>query len=189
VIAMAVKDLPGKQRQWGIILGAGGAVVIRVICTFLVAQLLNMQFIKLIGGAVIIWIAVKLLTEGAKEECKDRECGSLWQALWVIIVADLSMGIDNMLAVGAASHGNLFLLLFGLMLSIPFVVFMSNMLSKLMDKYPIILWLGAAILGGAAGMYCGARLQKHAPARAIKWLLVGVLLFTALTYVVQFFVG
>lgn len=151
VIAMAVKDLPPKQRHWGIILGAGGAVVIRVICTFAVAQLLNMQFIKLIGGAVIIWIAVKLLTEGAKEECKDHECGSLWQALWVIIVADLSMGIDNMLAVGAASHGNLFLLLFGLMLSIPFVVFMSNMLSKLMDKYPIILWLGAAILGKVGG--------------------------------------
>ena len=151
VIAMAVKNLPGRQRLWGIALGAGGAVVVRVICTFLVAQLLNMQFIKLVGGAVIIWIAVKLLNEGAKEECQDRECGSIWQALWIIIVADMSMGIDNMLAVGAASHGNLFLLLFGLALSIPFVVFMSNMLSKLMDKYPIILWAGAAILGKVGG--------------------------------------
>ncbi len=151
VIAMACKNLEGKKRLWGIGLGAGGAVVIRVICTFLVAQLLNMQFIKLVGGAVIIWIAVKLLTEGSKEECKDHECGSLWHALWIIIVADMSMGIDNMLAVGAASHGNLFLLLFGLALSIPFVVFMSNMLSKLMDKYPIILWAGAAILGKVGG--------------------------------------
>jgi YjbE family integral membrane protein len=111
VIAMAVKNLPGRQRLWGIALGSGGAVVIRVICTFLVAQLLNMQFIKLVGGAVIIWIAVKLLTEAAKEECHGRECGSIWQALWIIIVADMSMGIDNMLAVGAASQGNLFLLL------------------------------------------------------------------------------
>ena len=152
VIAMAVKNLPGRQRLWGIALGAGGAVIIRVICTFLVAQLLNMQFIKLIGGVVIIWIAVKLLTESAKEEeCGGRECGSIWQALWIIIVADMSMGIDNMLAVGAASHGNLFLLLFGLALSIPFVVFMSNMLSKLMDRYPIILWAGAAILGKVGG--------------------------------------
>jgi len=151
VIAMAVKNLPDKQRLWGISLGAAGAVVIRVICTFLVAQLLNLQFIKLVGGAVIIWIAVKLLTEGAEDECEDRECGSLWQAFWIIVVADLSMGIDNMLAVGAASHGNLFLLIFGLMLSIPFVVFMSNLLSKLMDKYPIILWLGAAILGKVGG--------------------------------------
>jgi len=151
VIAMAVKNLPGKQRLWGIGLGAGGAVVIRVICTFLVAQLLNMPFIKLVGGAVIIWIAVKLLTDAAEEECHNKECGSIWQALWIIIVADMSMGIDNMLAVGAASKGNLFLLLFGLALSIPFVVFMSNMLSKLMDKYPIILWAGAAILGKVGG--------------------------------------
>jgi YjbE family integral membrane protein len=151
IIAMAVKNLPGRQRLWGIALGSGGAVVIRVICTFLVAQLLNIQFIKLFGGAVIIWIAVKLLTEAAKEECHGRECGSIWQALWIIIVADMSMGIDNMLAVGAASQGNLFLLLFGLALSIPLVVFMSNMLSKLMDRYPTILWAGAALLGKVGG--------------------------------------
>ena len=142
VIAMAVKNLHGKKRKLGIILGAGGAVVVRVACTFVVAQLLNMQYVKLIGGAVIIWIAVKLLTEGAEEESHGKEAQTLWQALWVIIVADLSMGIDNMLAVGAASHGNLFLLLFGLILSIPFVVFMSTMLAKLMDRYPIILWIG-----------------------------------------------
>jgi YjbE family integral membrane protein len=151
VIAMAVRNLPEKQRLWGIALGAGAAVVVRVVATFLVAQLLNIQFIKLVGGAVIIWIAVKLLSEGAEEECKDKECGSIWQAVWIIIVADMSMGIDNMLAVGAASHGNLFLLLFGLVLSIPFVVFMSNLLSKLMNKYPIILWLGAGILGKVGG--------------------------------------
>ena len=151
VIAMAVRNLPVKQRLWGIVLGAGAAVIVRVIATFLVAQLLNIQFIKLVGGAVIIWIAVKLLSEGADEECRERECGSIWQAVWIIVVADMSMGIDNMLAVGAASHGNLFLLLFGLVLSIPFVVFMSNILAMLMNKYPIILWLGAGILGKVGG--------------------------------------
>jgi YjbE family integral membrane protein len=151
VIAMAVRNLQGKRRQLGIILGAGGAVVIRVLCTFLVAQLLNLSFVKLVGGAVIIWIAVKLLTDCSKKECRERECGSLWQALWVILVADLSMGIDNMLAVGAASHGNLFLLLFGLALSIPFVVFMSNLLSRWMERWPIILWIGAAVLGRVGG--------------------------------------
>ena len=151
VIAMAVKNLHGKKRQWGIILGAGGAVLVRVACTFVVAQLLNMKYVKLIGGAVIIWIAIKLLTETADEECHGKEAQSIWQALWIIIVADMSMGIDNMLAVGAASHGNFFLLLFGLILSIPFVVFMSTMLAKLMDRYPIILWLGAALLGKVGG--------------------------------------
>lgn len=151
VIAMAVKNLQGRDRRMGIILGSGGAVLIRVVCTFLVSQLLNMSFVKLIGGAVIIWIAVKLLTEGTKEESHGQECSSVWQALWIIIVADLSMGIDNMLAVGAASHGNLFLLLFGLLLSIPMVVFMSTWLSRLMDRYPIILWIGAAVLGKVGG--------------------------------------
>jgi YjbE family integral membrane protein len=151
VIAMAVKNLQGRKRTWGIILGAGGAVLVRVACTFMVAQLLNMMYVKMIGGAVIIWIAVKLLTEGAEEKRLDKEVNSLWQALWVIIVADLSMGIDNMLAVGAACHGNFFLLLFGLILSIPFVVFMSTLLARLMDRYPIILWLGAALLGKVGG--------------------------------------
>jgi YjbE family integral membrane protein len=151
VIAMAVKNLPARQRLWGIALGSGGAVVVRVLCTFAVAQLLVMPYVKLIGGAVILWIAVKLLTQGAEEHHATKEAAGLWQALWIIVIADLSMGIDNMLAVGAASHGNLFLLLFGLGLSIPFVVFMSNMLSKLMDRYPIILWVGAAILGKVGG--------------------------------------
>jgi len=151
VIAMACKNLHGTKRKLGIVLGAGGAVVVRVLCTFLVAKLLNMPFIKLLGGAVIIWIAVKLLVEGSHEEVAEREATGIIQALWIIIVADLSMGIDNMLAVGAASHGNLFLLLFGLILSIPFVVFMSSLLAKLMDRYPIILWAGAAVLGKVGG--------------------------------------
>jgi len=159
VIAMAVRNLPQRQRTWGIALGAGGAVLIRVLCTFLVAQLLVMPYVKLVGGAVIVWIAVKLLTQGTethqghREETHQghQEAAGLWQALWIIIVADLSMGIDNMLAVGAASHGSMLLLLFGLGLSIPFVVFMSNMLAKLMDRYPIILWVGAAILGRVGG--------------------------------------
>ena len=177
VIAMAVRNLPAKQRLWGIALGAGAAVVVRVIATFLVAQLLNIQFIKLVGGAVIIWIAVKLLSEGADEECKERECGSIWQAVWIIIVADMSMGIDNMLAVGAASHGNLFLLLFGLVLSIPFVVFMSNILAMLMNKYPIILWLGAGILGKVGGEMMITDPWVHGLLNPPKWVEYAVMVF------------
>ena len=177
VIAMAVRNLPAKQRLWGIALGAGAAVVVRVIATFLVAQLLNIQFIKLVGGAVIIWIAIKLLSEGADEECRERECCSIWQAVWIIVVADMSMGIDNMLAVGAASHGNLFLLLFGLVLSIPFVVFMSNILAMLMNKYPIILWLGAGILGKVGGEMMITDPWVHGLLNPPKWVEYAVMVF------------
>ena len=177
VIAMAVRNLPAKQRLWGIALGAGAAVVVRVIATFLVAQLLNIQFIKLVGGAVIIWIAVKLLSEGADEECENKECGNIWQAVWIIIVADMSMGIDNMLGVGAASHGNFFLLLFGLVLSIPFVVFMSNILSKLMNKYPIILWLGAGILGKVGGEMMITDPWVHGLLNPPEWVEYAVMVF------------
>jgi len=150
VIAMAVRSLPRKQRLWGIMLGAGAAVVLRVVLTFFVAQLLEISFIKLAGGILIAWIAVKLFLEGAPEE-KDREARSLWQAMRLIVIADITMSTDNVLAVAAASHGNLFLLIFGLALSIPFVVFTSNLLAMLMDRYPIIIYLGAAVLGRVAG--------------------------------------
>ncbi|AEB08400.1 TerC family protein [Desulfobacca acetoxidans] len=149
VIAMAVRSLPRRQRQWGIILGAGAAVLLRVVLTFFVAKLLTVEFIKLAGGALIAWIAVKLFVEGAPEQA-DKEAKTLIQAMWLIVVADITMSTDNVLAVAGASHGNLFLLLFGLALSIPFVVFTSNLLSMLMDRYPIIIYLGAAILGRVA---------------------------------------
>jgi YjbE family integral membrane protein len=151
IIAMAVRGLPATQRKKGIIFGAGAAVLLRVICTFVTAQLLRIQYVKLGGGAVIIWIAVKLLMEGAHEENLKQEAKTIWQAVWVIVVADITMSIDNMLAVGGASKGNLFLLLFGLGLSIPLVVFTSNLLSLLMDKYPIIIYIGAAVLGRVGG--------------------------------------
>ena len=153
VIALAVQNLQGKQRRLGIVLGAGGAVLIRVIATFVCAQLLQLQFVKLAGGAIIIWIAFKLMIMQAEgsEEVHGKTAGNLWQALWIIIVADMSMAIDNMLAVGGACHGNLFLLLFGLILSIPLVVCGAGLLSMLMTRFPIIVWIGAAILGKVGG--------------------------------------
>jgi YjbE family integral membrane protein len=150
VIAMAVRSLPRRQRRWGIMLGSGAAVLLRVVLTFFVAQVLGIQFIKLAGGVLIAWIAVKLFIEGAPEQA-DKEAKTLLQAMWLIVVADITMSTDNVLAVAGASHGNLFLLAFGLALSIPFVVFTSNLLSMLMDRYPIIIYIGAAVLGKVAG--------------------------------------
>lgn len=151
VIAMAVRSLPKEQRKKGIIFGAGAAVLLRVVLTFFVAQLLLVSYVKLAGGILITWIAVKLFVEGAPDEANGRKATTIWQAIKIIVIADITMALDNMLAVGGASHGNIFLLLFGLGLSIPFVVLTSNLLSMLMDKYPVIIYIGAAVLGKVAG--------------------------------------
>ena len=150
VIAMAVRGLPPHQRRRGIALGAGAAVVIRVAITFFVAQLLQVGYVKLAGGVVILWIAVKLFVEGGGGAEPARHAASAWDAIKIIVIADLSMSLDNMLAVGGASQGHLGLLVFGLALSIPFIVFTSDLLSRLMDRFPVILYLGAAILGKVA---------------------------------------
>ncbi|HQN20454.1 MAG TPA: TerC family protein [Syntrophobacteraceae bacterium] len=151
VIAMAVRSLPQEQRKKGILFGAGAAVLLRVVLTFFIAQLLQINYIKLVGGMLILWIAVKLFVEGVPEEGMRKEATTIFQVIKVIVIADITMSTDNMLAVAGASQGNLFLLLFGLGLSIPLIVFTSNLLSMLMDRYPIIIYLGAAILGKVGG--------------------------------------
>jgi YjbE family integral membrane protein len=151
VIAMAVRSLPRKQRIRGIAFGAAAAVILRVGLTFIAAQLLTLSFIKFAGGVLITWIAVKLFMEGAPDDKFQKEVKTLKQAVVTIVIADLVMSTDNILAVAGASHGNIFLLIFGLGLSIPFVVFTSNLLSMLMDRFPVIIYIGAAILGRVAG--------------------------------------
>ncbi len=147
VIAMAVRSLPRSQRQKGILIGAAGAVFLRVILTFFVARFLQTPYLKLVGGVLILWLAVKLFTDVNQENDEDKEANTIWQALKIIVIADITMSLDNMLGVGAASRGNLFLLVFGLATSIPIMIFTSNLLSMLMDKYPIIITIGAALLG------------------------------------------
>jgi YjbE family integral membrane protein len=150
VIALAVKSLPRQKRLLGVAFGAGFAVALRIILTFFAAQLLMISYVKFIGGALIFWIAVKLLIQDVEAEESGKEATNIWSAIWIIVVADVTMSTDNILALAGASKGNLFLLLFGLILSIPFVVFTSTLLARLMDKYPIIVYLGAAVLGKVA---------------------------------------
>jgi YjbE family integral membrane protein len=150
VIALAVKSLPRQKRMAGVAFGAGFAVLLRIVLTFFAAQLLMISYVKLIGGLLIFWIAVKLLIQDVEAEESGKEATNIWNAIWIIVVADVTMSTDNVLALAGASKGNLFLLLFGLILSIPFVVFTSTLLARLMDKYPIIVYLGAAVLGKVA---------------------------------------
>ena len=124
----------------------------RIGLTFFASQLLLVQFVKLLGGVLILWIAVKLLADAADEGVLGvKHARSIWQAMWYIVVADVTMSTDNILAIAGTSQGNLWLLIFGLGLSIPFVVFTSTLLARIMDRWRVIVWLGAAILGRVGG--------------------------------------
>jgi YjbE family integral membrane protein len=151
VIAMAVKSLPDKQRKQGIVYGTAIAVVLRIVLTFFAAKLLDVPFMKLAGGILIAWIAVKLFLEEGSEDTGEKKVKGVWKAVGTILVADLVMSVDNVLAVAGASKGNMVLLVTGLGMSIPIVVFASGFLSKLMGRFPIITWVGAAVLGRVAG--------------------------------------
>jgi YjbE family integral membrane protein len=150
VIALAVRGLPGPMRKWGIILGSLLAVLLRIVLVAFAVALLKVAFLKLVGGALILWIAVKLFTEGHGDE-HVQESASVWQAVKVILIADLVMSIDNVLAIAGAASGNMLLIIIGLATSIPLIVGTSALLTMLMDKYPIIITIGAAILGKVGG--------------------------------------
>lgn len=151
VIAMAVRTLPRRQQRLGIFWGATGAVVFRVILTFVAAQLLLLPYLQLVGGLVLVWIALKLLREESGGEGKVRHGTTMGEAIRIIIIADLIMSTDNVLAVAAASEGSFFLLLFGLGLSIPIVVGGAAFIATLMNRYGWIVYVGAGILGEVAG--------------------------------------
>jgi YjbE family integral membrane protein len=189
VIALAVKSLPRRQRMYGIAFGTIIAVVLRIALTFFAAQLLMMKFVKLVGGVLIYWIGVKLLLQDVTQEDGGREASTLMSAVWIILVADATMSLDNILALAGASKGNLFLLLFGLALSIPLVVGTSSLLSRLMDRFPVIVYLGAAILGKVAAemiftdsVVAGVFPLPHLWLRVLEAVGAGLVVITALVW-------
>lgn len=146
VIGMAANRLPLSNRRRAIIIGGAGAVILRVIFTALVALLLDVPLIQAAGGLLLIWIAYRLVKPQHSEEAKVTEADTLIQAIRTIILADAVMSLDNMLAVGAAAHGELWLLLFGLGLSIPLLLFGSALISRLLSRVPVLTWVGVVIL-------------------------------------------
>jgi YjbE family integral membrane protein len=151
VIALACHALPARQRFWGMILGAAGAVVLRIVLTGMATRLLELPYLKLIGGAVLLfYIAPKMLVpdDGDGEgKSPDR----LWSAVRTIVAADIVMSIDNVLAVAVAAQGSLLLLAIALALSIPFVVGGATIISAFLNKFPLLIWLGAGLLGWIGG--------------------------------------
>jgi YjbE family integral membrane protein len=150
VIALAVRSLPAREQFYGRIFGTGGAVALRLIFVFLVTWLMQIPLLQLVCGLLLIWIAVKLVRPAQESEEKVRSGATLKEAIGVIIVADVVMSLDNVLAISAAANGDLRLVVFGLLLSIPLVVWGSGVLAKMMNRYPAIIWVGGGVLGFVA---------------------------------------
>ncbi len=147
VIAMAVRSLPTRERRIGTICGAATAVILRVALTTVAAQLLTVPYVQIGGGLLVIWIAVKVMLDASDPPDAAHAPNRFYQAIWYIVAADLTMSTDNILAIAGASHGHIGLIVFGLCLSIPFVVLSSNLLADLMDRFPWMIYLGVGILG------------------------------------------
>lgn len=151
VIALAARSLPPRQQKQAISWGAGAAVVLRIVLTVVAVEMLKLSWLKLIGGVLLFWIALKLLVpeeEGGEEvDASDN----LWVAVKTILIADLVMSLDNVIAVAAVAKDSFMLLVLGLLISIPLVIFGATLLMKLMGRYPVIITIGAALIGYVAG--------------------------------------
>jgi YjbE family integral membrane protein len=157
VIALAVRHLPRKQQWQGRIYGTLGAVALRLLFIFLITYVLMIPLAQAAGGLLLLWIAVKLLNQDASGH-EVRHGNTLWEAVWIIVLADVVMSLDNVLAVAAAAHGDMLVVILGVGISIPIVIWGSSLLSLLMARFPWIVDLGAAILG-----WVGGRMAVHDP--------------------------
>jgi YjbE family integral membrane protein len=151
VIALACRGLEPRQRLWGMILGAGVAVILRIIFTFIVVTLMELPYLKLVGGLALIVIAAKLLVPEEEDEEGVQSAAHLWAAVQIVAIADIVMSLDNVIAVAAAANGSVPLLVLGLAISIPLIVAGAALIMALLNRLPILVWAGAALLGWIAG--------------------------------------
>ena len=151
VIALAARSLPPAQQRKAIFWGSGAAVVLRIALTVVAAWLLGLSFLQIVGGCLLLWIGTQLLTGEEEGDDGAKENGTLMTAVRTILIADLVMSLDNVIAVAAAAQGSMLLLILGLAISIPLVIFGSTLMIKLMERFPIIVVLGAALIGWVAG--------------------------------------
>ena len=151
VIALACRSLPEKQRKWGILLGAAAAVGLRIIFALAVSYLLGVPLLKVVGALLLFWIAIKLVLDEGGDGHHVESADSLWKAVRTIAIADAVMSLDNVVAIAAAARGHAELFIFGLLLTIPLIIFGSQLILKLISRFPALIWFGAALLGWIAG--------------------------------------
>jgi YjbE family integral membrane protein len=152
VIAMACRSLPPRERLWGMIIGAGFASILLVVFTGIISMLMTLPYLKLIGAIALIWVAIKLVAPQAHDaEDTPEAVADLWRAVRIVVIADIVMSLDNVIAVTAVAKGQYVLLTIGLAISIPIVIGGSTIILALLERFPIIVWGGAGILGWVAG--------------------------------------
>jgi YjbE family integral membrane protein len=151
VIALACRGLPPRQRVWGMVLGAGVAVGLRIVFTGIVAWLMLLPYVKIVGGLALFYIAAKLLVPDEPGHDDAEVVAHLWRAVRIVAVADIIMSLDNVIAIAAAAQGNIALLVLGLAISIPLIVAGAALIMALLDRFPALIWAGAALLGWIAG--------------------------------------
>jgi YjbE family integral membrane protein len=151
VIAMAARGLPASQQKKAIVFGSGAAIVMRIVLTLIAVKMLGLPWLKLVGGLALLWIGASLMSDEQEQHDQEAQPIGIAAAVRTILVADLVMSLDNVLAVAAAAKGNTPLLIIGLAVSIPLIIFGSTLLIKVMERFPIIITLGAALLGYLAG--------------------------------------
>ena len=150
VIALACRKLPNPQRRWGMIIGAGVASVLLIVFTGIVATLMTLPYLKIVGGCALLWVAFRLLV-GEDEEHHVEAVEDLWRAVRIVVIADVVMSLDNVIAVAAAASGSYALLGLGLMVSIPIVIAGAALIMALLERFPLLVWAGGALLGWIAG--------------------------------------
>jgi len=151
VIALAARSLPPEQQKKAIMFGSGAAVVLRIGLTVVAAKLMTLEYLQIVGGILLLWIGAQLLAGEDEDDGEGGEQGNLFSAIRTILIADVVMSLDNVIAVAAAAKGDEVLLVIGLAISIPLVIFGSTLMIKLMERYPIIITLGAALIGWVGG--------------------------------------
>lgn len=152
VIALACRGLPPKERRWGMIIGAGVASVLLIVFTGVVSVLMTLPYLKLVSAIALLWIAIKLLAPQAHDsEDTPEAIEDLWRAVRLVVVANIVMSLDNVIAVAAVAKGDYVLLTLGLVVSIPIVIAGSAIILALLERFPILIWGGAAVLGWVAG--------------------------------------
>lgn len=186
VIALASRHLPPRQRRLAIILGGGAAVGLRVLFTALAAILLGVPLLQAIGGVILIWIAYKLLAPEPEAAHEVREASRLWEAIRTITLADVVMSLDNVLAVGGAAHGDVTLLMFGLALSIPIVLFGSGFVANLMGRLPWLAHVGSLVLVRAATdmILHDARVSPYLPHDPVLPYVLPLAIFAAILLII-----